>query len=100
MRRHSEPGPFLARGLCSPAFLEGKTGNPDFDLAALPPSPRLEGGPAPEELLPGAGRLAAALAGLFLSRAGLPPPPTAPLVRQVQLARGEVALAWAFRDSP
>ena len=74
------------------------TGNPDLDLAAWLPSLRLEGGPAPEELLPGAGELAAALAGFFLSRAGLPPPPTAPLVRQIQLAQGEVALAWACRE--
>jgi aminoglycoside phosphotransferase (APT) family kinase protein len=74
------------------------TGNPDLDLAAWLPSLRLEGGPAPEELLPDAGELAAALAGFFLSRAGLPPPPTAPLVRQIQLAQGEVALAWACRE--
>ena len=74
------------------------TGNPDLDLAAWLPSLWLEGGPAPEELLPGAGELAGALAGFFLSRAGLPPPPTAPLVRQIQLAQGEVALAWACRE--
>ena len=74
------------------------TGNPDLDIAAWLPSLHAEGGPAPERLLSGAGGLAAALAGFFLSRAGLPPPPTAPRVREVQLAQGEVALGWACRE--
>jgi hypothetical protein len=72
--------------------------NPDLDLAAWLPSLHLEGGPAPEELLTGAGGLAAALAGFFGARAGLPPPPTAPQVRKIQLAQLEVALAWACRE--
>jgi hypothetical protein len=73
-------------------------GNPDLDLAAWAPSLHMEGGPAPERLLPGGGRLGAALAGFFGSRAGLPPPPTAPKVREVQRAQLEVALAWACRE--
>jgi hypothetical protein len=73
-------------------------GNPDLDLAAWASSLHLEGGPAPELLLPEAGELAAALAGFFGSRAGLPPPTTAPNVREVQRAQLEVALAWACRE--
>jgi hypothetical protein len=74
------------------------TGNPALDVAAWLPSLNLEGGPVPEEVLPGAGHFAAALAGYFLSRAGLAPPPTAPRVREIQRAQGEVALAWADRE--
>jgi hypothetical protein len=73
-------------------------GNPDLDLAAWAPSLDMEGGPAPEGLLPGAGSLAAVLAGFFASGAGLPPPPTAPRVREVQRAQLEVALPWACRE--
>jgi Phosphotransferase enzyme family len=73
-------------------------GNPDFDLAAWLPSLQLEGGPPPEELLPAAGKHAAALAGFFGSRAGLPPPPTAPKVRKIQRDQLEVSLAWACRE--
>jgi hypothetical protein len=74
------------------------SGNPDLDVAGWLSSLHLEGGPLPEQVLPGAGEFAAALAGYFLSRAGLAPPPTAPRVRQIQLAQGEVALAWACRE--
>lgn len=73
-------------------------GNPDLDLAAWASSLHLEGGPPPEELLPGGGRLGAALAGFFGARAGLPPPPTAPGVREFQRAQLEVALGWACRE--
>ncbi len=38
------------------------------------------------------------LAGFFGSRAGLPPPPTAPTVRGFQRAQLEVSLAWAERE--
>jgi hypothetical protein len=72
--------------------------NPDLDVAAWLPSLRLEGGPEPEELLPNAGGFAALLAGFFGSRAGLPPPPTAPHVRGIQLAQLRVALPWAARE--
>lgn len=73
-------------------------GNPDLDLAAWLPSLRLEGGPEPEALLPGAGRLAAVLAGFFSARTGLPPPPTAPKVREFQRAQAEICLDWASRE--
>jgi hypothetical protein len=74
------------------------TGNPELDIAAWLPSLRLEGGPEPEEILPGGGGFAAVLAGFFGSRVGLPPPPTAPQVREIQRAQLEVALAWAARE--
>jgi thiamine kinase-like enzyme len=73
-------------------------GNPELDVAAWLPSLRLEGGPDPEAILPGGGGFAAVLAGLWASRVGLPPPPTAPKVRQAQRAQLEVALAWASRE--
>lgn len=73
-------------------------GNPDLDLAAWASSLHMEGGPAPEQLLPRGGELGAALAGFFGARAGLPPPPTAPEVRKVQRDQLEVALAWACRE--
>jgi hypothetical protein len=72
--------------------------NPDLDLACWLPSLRLEGGPPPEALLPGGGAFAALLAGFFGSRAGLPPPETAPDVRAIQLAQLRVALPWAARE--
>jgi hypothetical protein len=73
-------------------------GNPDLDLAAWLPSLSLEDGPPPEQLLPAAGKHAAVLAGFWGSRAGLPPPPTAPQVRKIQRDQLEVALAWACRE--
>lgn len=73
-------------------------GNPELDVAAWLPSLRLEGGPDPEEILTGGGGFAAVLAGFFASRVGLPPPPTAPKVREIQQAQLEVALAWASRE--
>ncbi|HET8651057.1 MAG TPA: hypothetical protein VFM13_00625 [Gaiellaceae bacterium] len=72
--------------------------NPDLDLAAWAPSLHAEGGPPPDSIAPGAPGLAAALAGFFAARAGLPPPPTAPAVRVVQRAQLEVALPWACRE--
>lgn len=72
-------------------------GNPDLDLAFWLPSLAAEGGPQPDEVLPAEGGFAAAVAGFFGSRAGLPPPPTAPTVRAVQLAQLRVALPWAAR---
>jgi hypothetical protein len=72
-------------------------GNSDFDLAAWLPSLHVEGGPPPDELLPAAGGHAAALAGFWGARAGLPPPPTAPRVRKIQRDQLEVALDWSCR---
>ncbi len=48
-------------------------GNPVFDLAAWLPSLHAEGGPAPEELLPGGADWAALLSGFFSAHAGRPP---------------------------
>ena len=73
-------------------------GNGRFDVAFWLPSLRLEGGPQPWQVLPEAGALAAAVAGFFASRAGLPAPPGAPTVREFQRAQAEVALPWAARE--
>ena len=73
-------------------------GNPDLDLACWASSLTLEGGPPPHEVLTDAPELASALAGFFASRAGLPPPPTAPQVRPFQLAQAQVAIPWALRE--
>ena len=75
------------------------TGNALLDVAAWTPSLHVEGGPAPEEVVDGEGvaELAAALAGFFAARAGLPPPTTAPRVRLVQREQLSVALPWAAR---
>jgi Phosphotransferase enzyme family len=70
-------------------------GNPDLDLAFWLPSLENEGGPPAGELLPDGGRFTAVVAGFFGSRAGLPPPPTAPHVRSVQLSQLRTALPWA-----
>jgi aminoglycoside phosphotransferase (APT) family kinase protein len=73
-------------------------GNGLFDVAFWLPSLRLEGGPEPWEVLPGAGPLAAVVAGFFAARCGLPPPSGAPTVREFQLRQLEVALPWAARE--
>src|SRR5918996_5497566 len=74
-------------------------GHPDLDLACWLPSLHAEGGPPPESLLPqGGAELAALLAGVWAAVAGLPPPPTAPSVRAVQIAQLRVALPWAARE--
>src|SRR5919108_277017 len=69
------PEPFLSLGICSAAWLD----------ASL-------------SVLRGEGKLAAAVAGFFAARAGLPPPPTAPYVRAVQLSQLRAALPWAARE--
>jgi hypothetical protein len=73
-------------------------GNGRFDVAFWLPSLRLEGGPEPSDVLPDAGPLAAAVAGFFASRAGLPAPAGAPTVRAFQRAQAAVALRWAVRE--
>jgi hypothetical protein len=91
------------------AFVEGAAkladwnwaaaGHPNLDLACWLPSLHAEGGPPPELFLPeGGAELAALLAGVWAARAGLPPPPTAPHVRAVQIAQLRVALPWAARE--
>ena len=71
-------------------------GNPEIDVASWLPSLHLEGGPAPHEVAPHATPgIAAHVAGYSASRAGLPAPPRAPLVRHIQRRQLEVALPWA-----
>jgi aminoglycoside phosphotransferase (APT) family kinase protein len=73
-------------------------GNPLLDVVAWLPSLRLEGGPEPWKLVADSCGLAPLVAGFFASRAGLPPPATAPTVREFQRRQAEVALAWAARE--
>jgi Ser/Thr protein kinase RdoA (MazF antagonist) len=70
-------------------------GNPVVDVAFWLPSLALEGGPLPSEILRDQPEIAAMVAGFFACRAGLPPIPTAPRVRQIQLAQLRAALPWA-----
>ncbi len=73
-------------------------GNAAFDIAFWLPSLALEDGPEPDSVASGdVNAFAAAVAGFFAARAGLPPPPGAPQVRGFQLAQLEVALPWAVR---
>ena len=69
----------------------------DVDIACWLPSLHAEGGPAPEEILPDAGPLAAVISGYFAERAGKPVIPTAPRVRVVQKQQLRTALPWAVR---
>ena len=71
--------------------------HPDLDLAGWAPSLHAEGGPAPEEILPGRGPLAAVISGYFASRAGRPIIPTAPRVREVQRQQLGTSLPWVVR---
>ena len=73
-------------------------GNEELDVAGWLPSLAAEGGPRPWEILPRAGGYAALLAGVWASVVGLPPPPTAPTVRDLQRRQLEVALVWAERE--
>jgi phosphotransferase family enzyme len=91
------------------AFVDGRAklvdwnwaaaGHAQLDLACWLPSLTAEGGPPPDELMPeGGAEFAAMLSGVWGAVAGLPPPPTAPTVRAVQLAQLRVALPWAARQ--
>jgi hypothetical protein len=73
-------------------------GAADLDVAAWLPSLAAEGGPPPWEVLPGAGSYAAFLAGVWAAVVGLPPPPTAPTVREQQRRQLAVALEWCERE--
>jgi hypothetical protein len=73
-------------------------GNGALDLAFWLPSLADEGGPQPHEVFPGAPEYAALVSGFFAVRVGLPPPPTAPGVREVQRRQLVVALDWARRE--
>ncbi len=70
-----------------------------MDLVAWAPSVTAEGGPSPEEIAPNVHPgFAAAVAGVWASSAGVPPPPTAdPSLRAAQLAQLGVVLPWACR---
>ncbi len=72
--------------------------NAELDVAAWLPSLSVEGGPAPWEVLPDAGGLAAFVAGVWAAVVGLPPPETAPFVRELQRAQLAVALDWIDRE--
>jgi hypothetical protein len=74
------------------------TGDARLDVAAWLPSLAMEGGPQPWLVLPGAGEYAAFLAGFWGAQVGLPPPATAPTVRELQRRLLEVALEWAERE--
>jgi hypothetical protein len=74
-----------------------RRGNAAFDLAALAPSLRLEGGPLPDELAPAEGALGVLVCGFFAANAGLRPIPDAPHVRWIQERQLRVALPWAAR---
>jgi aminoglycoside phosphotransferase (APT) family kinase protein len=73
-------------------------GNPLIDVVAWLPSLKLEDGPDPWELVPDSQGFATLMAGFFAGRAGLPPPPTAPRVREFQRRQAAVALVWAARE--
>ena len=72
--------------------------NSATDLAAWAPSVAVEGGPPPWQVLPGHGELAGFMAGIWAAVAGLPPPETAPTVREVQRRQLAVALDWVDRE--
>jgi len=72
--------------------------NPAADVAAWLPSVTVEGGPPPWEVLSGAGELAAWIAGVWAGGVGLPPPETAPHVRDAQRRQLAVALDWIDRE--
>lgn len=72
-------------------------GPAELDVAFWLPSLHDEGGPAPWEVLPGRGDLAALVAGFYLAQAGKPPLPHAPAVRGAQFRFGAAALGWAVR---
>ena len=73
-------------------------GNGALDTGLWLPSLEAEGGPAPEQILPGRPEIAACVSGYFAARAGLPPIPDAPHVRKVQLQQLVPALRWAARE--
>jgi hypothetical protein len=75
-------------------------GNALMDVVAWAPSLCRETGMRPEEVVDadGVGELAALLAGVWASVAGLPPPPTAaPGLRDAQRGALEICLPWACR---
>ena len=87
-------------GGASPALVDwnmAARGPAIYDVAFFAPSCRLEGGPAPEDLVPDAPAWAALVSGFFACRAGLPEIPDAPRVRAIQRRQLVIALSWAVR---
>lgn len=72
-------------------------GNAELDIASWLPSLHSEGGPLPEAILPDAPQWAALIGGFFAVRAGGPPIPGAPRVRELQQSQLRSALPWAVR---
>lgn len=70
-------------------------GDPRFDVAFWAPSLALERGPEPWTL--GVDEIGPVVAGFFAARAGLPSPPGAPAVRDLQRLQAEIALEWVDR---
>ena len=70
-------------------------GDPRVDLGLFLPGLAAEGGPAPREIMPGAGDVAAWVAGFFAHYASKPVIPSAPSVREMQRVHLRAALAWA-----
>ncbi|MGI8445728.1 MAG: phosphotransferase family protein [Streptosporangiaceae bacterium] len=76
-----------------------------FDLVAMLPSVRMQGGPLPETLFSdhpvaktakpeAVTAVLAALTGFFVRQSRQPPPPGLPTLREFQAAQGRTALAW------
>jgi hypothetical protein len=86
-----------ANGIKLVDWAEARAGNPELDTGFWLPSLAYEGGPLPEEVLPGAPHVAAWVAGYFASRAGLADIPDAPRVRSIQRAQLSIALPWVVR---
>ena len=73
-------------------------GDRRIDLAFWLQVTRLEGGPLPEEAATGLADYAAGAAAFFASRAHLPPPEAAPMVRRFQVRQLLIVLAWVCRE--
>jgi len=73
-------------------------GDPKLDVVVWLPSLTCEGGPLPWEVMPDGGEYAAWLSGVWAAVVGLPPPETAPTVRDIQRRQLEVSLAWCERE--
>jgi len=72
-------------------------GNGALDTGFWLPSLEAEGGPRPEQILPGRADVAAAVSGFFAARAGQPEIADAPRVRWVQKQQLAPALRWVVR---
>ena len=88
---------FAPRGVVFVDWPEACRGSPAFDLACWLPSLCHEGGPKPDDILPGQPEIAAWVCGYFAARAGLPNIPDAPNVRRVQREQLSTALPWVVR---